>query len=61
MRDSEYVLTEIINILKINLDVVESNLISGNIANIEDYKYNLGLRKGLHVLQENIVELTKGN
>jgi hypothetical protein len=61
MRDSEYILDEVIRLLKTNLDVVESNLISGNIINIEDYKYNLGIRRGLHVLQEHISELTRGN
>ena len=61
MRDSEYILDEVIQLLKVNLDVVESKLIGGNIIDIEDYKYNLGLRRGLHVLQEYINELTRGN
>lgn len=61
MRDSEYILDEVIRLLKTNLDVVESNLMSGNISDIEDYKYSLGLRRGLHVLQEYINELTRGN
>lgn len=61
MRDSEYILDEIIRLLKVNLDTVENKLISGNINGVEDYKYNLGIRRGLHVLQEYVNELTKGN
>ena len=48
MRDSEYILDEVIRLLKVNLEAVENRLITGNIHNIEDYKYNLGLRNLLH-------------
>ncbi len=59
MRDSEYILDEVIRLLKVNLEVVENRLITGNIHNIEDYKYNLGLRSSLSVVQDYINDLIK--
>ncbi len=61
MRDSEYILDELIKIIKSNLESVENRLINGNICHIEDYKYNLGARYTLSSLCDSINEMSKGD
>ena len=61
MRDSEYILNEVIKMIKTNLESVENRLINGSIYNIEDYKYNLGTRIVLTSLSDFINELSRGN
>jgi hypothetical protein len=61
MRDSEYILSELIKTIKVNLESVENRLVSGGICHIEEYKYNLGARYTLHTLSDFIKELSRGN
>jgi len=61
MRDSEYILNELIKTITANLESVENRLINGSIYNIEEYKYNLGARYTLNSLSDFIKELNRGN
>jgi hypothetical protein len=61
MRDSEYILSELIKTIKDNLESVEHRLVSGAICHIEEYKYNLGARCTLYALSDRIKELSRGN
>ena len=47
MRNTDIILDKLVVDIKSKLDVVERRLISGNICNMEDYKYNLGMRQTL--------------
>ena len=59
MIDSEYILNELIKIIKSNLESVENRLSNGSICNMEDYKYNLGARYTLRSLCDSINEMIK--
>lgn len=60
MRDSEYILDELIKIIRSNLESVENRLVNGNICHMEDYKYNLGARYTLRSLYDSINEMNRG-
>jgi hypothetical protein len=60
MRDSEYILGELIKIIRSNLESVENRLVNGNICHMEDYKYNLGARYTLRSLCDSITEMNRG-
>ena len=59
MRDSEYILDELIKTIKSNLESVEHRLVVGNISSMEDYKYNLGARYTLRALCDSINEMIR--
>jgi hypothetical protein len=61
MRDSEYILNELVKMINANLESVENRLINGSIYHIEDYKYNLGARYTLSSLSDFVKELSRGN
>ena len=54
MQDHEYILSEINREIKESLETIENRMVSGDVANMEDYKYNLGFRNSLKKLNEYI-------
>jgi hypothetical protein len=61
MKDSEYILGKVIKTIKDNLECVETRLVNGTIKSLEDYKYNLGMRYILHIMDLTINDITKGD
>ena len=59
MKDHEYILNKITNLIKDNLDVVEDKLIGGGLSSMEDYKYHCGLRYAFDAILCHITEAMK--
>lgn len=59
MKDHEYILTEINREIKESLETIENRMVSGDVASMEDYKYNLGFRNSLKKLKEYITLLNR--
>lgn len=59
MKDHEYILSEINREIKESLDTIENRMVTGDISNMEDYKYNLGFRNSLKKLKEYITLVSR--
>lgn len=59
MKDHEYILTEINREIKESLETIENRMVSGDVASMEDYKYNLGFRNSLKKLKEYITLVSR--
>lgn len=59
MKDHEYILTEINREIKESLETIENRMVSGDVASMEDYKYNLGFRNSLNKLKEYITLVSR--
>jgi len=59
MKDHEYILNKVLEEVKKNLQLVEGRLISGSVSSIEIYKYNLGIRTALNIIEAYIEQLKK--
>lgn len=59
MRDSDYILDGALKIIEEKLVDVELKLVTGSISDFVEYKYNMGYRKGIVDLQQQINDLIK--
>jgi len=59
MKDHEYILNKVLEEVKKNLELVEGRLINGSVSSIENYKYNLGIRTALNIIEAYIEQLKK--
>lgn len=59
MKDHEYILSEINREIKESLETIENRMVSGDVASMEDYKYNLGFRNSLKKLKEYITLVSR--
>lgn len=59
MKDHEYILTEINREIKESLETIENRMVSGDVASMEDYKYNLGFRNSLKKFKEYITLVSR--
>jgi hypothetical protein len=56
MIDHEYILAELRRDIRHTLEGIENRIVCGNVSDMEDYKYNLGIRYALTKV-EAIIEL----
>ena len=59
MRDYEYMLNKVSEEVKKNLELVEERLVNGAVSCIYNYKYNLGIRAALNIIEAYIEQLKK--
>lgn len=59
MNDHEYILSEINKHIKDTLEIIENRMVTGSFSDMEDYKFNLGIRHALVKLDEYITILKR--
>jgi hypothetical protein len=59
MNDSDFIISQIRSNLKDTINELNEKLITGNVSDIEDYKYKLGARVSLVKTEEYIDNLMR--
>lgn len=60
MRDSDYILDNILSIMQDSVNRLDQRLVKGAVSDYNEYKYNIGYRKAIDDMQLEIKHLMKG-